>query len=290
MKEYCVGVNLPSSVQLENLDASLQRIKGWGFDACELNLGMFPFMMGEKMMQCTVDFVKDVFSRHDLTYTAHGAYGLDMRNQDKWELRKRVLFNSIDLCSSLGCRVLNIHNEEDSKISAIEQLFVSVISDAADYAKDKNIFLVLENIEIENAYRTIEMVDRIHNENLGMNLDLGHLFVSSQYYGYDYLQAVKDSLPYLRHLHIHDNMGEFEPMRLTDFQLYKTMDTRERMVFASGDMHTAPFWGKAPLQEALQLIKESQYEGVWLCEYYSNLFVPFNEQICRQVRACLQKG
>ncbi|MCH1981350.1 sugar phosphate isomerase/epimerase [Ruminococcus sp. OA3] len=290
MREYCVGVNLPPSVRLENLDGYLRTIEENGFNACELNLSTYPFMMGGNLIPCVAEYVREIFAGHPLTYTAHGAYGLDLRNPDKWELRKKVLFASIDLCSSLGCTLLNIHNEEDSKKSSVERLFRTVVKDAAEYAKERGVSLVLENIEIENVYRTIDMVESIDHDNLGMNLDLGHLFLSSQYYGYDYLKAVTDSLPRLRHLHIHDNMGEFEAMRLTDFNMYKTLDKKERMVFSSGDMHTAPFWGKAPLQEAIKAIKHSGYQGVWLCEYYSDLFAPFNTQICQSVRNCIEQA
>lgn len=46
MKEYCVGINMPPAVKLENLDACLQTIEKTGFSACELNLSTFPFIMG----------------------------------------------------------------------------------------------------------------------------------------------------------------------------------------------------------------------------------------------------
>jgi sugar phosphate isomerase/epimerase len=144
--------------------------------------------------------------------------------------------------------------------------------------------LSIENIEVEIAEKTAEFVRAIDHPNLGMTLDLGHLYLSAKHFGYDFLETVKKCAPLLSHLHLNDNTGDFEMMRLTNFDLYKTMDRNYRFAFGRGDIHVPPFWGKAPLAEAIAVIKQTEYSGFWICEYYNQSFVPFNREVQERVR------
>jgi len=94
----------------------------------------------------------------------------------------------------------------------------------------------------------------------------------------------------LRHIHINDNTGDFELLRLTNFEIYKTLDRGYRFAFGRGDIHIPPFWGKVPLQEALSIIKKTGYQGVWLCEYYNQYFLPFNKGVQERVRCEIERA
>ncbi len=57
----------------------------------------------------------------------------------------------------------------------------------------------------------VRQIAAVGHPNLGMTLDLGHLYIAANVCGFDYLTAVEEAAPYVRHIHMHDNL---EPPRL----------------------------------------------------------------------------
>lgn len=290
MSKRIIGVNLPDGTALTGLDAELKRIEEDGFDACEINLSTFPLIIGGELQQPVVDYVGEILKKHALKYTAHAGYGLDLRNLLEQKMHRAVLFSSIDVCAALNLNPLNLHYEEQSMYTVREKAFFDAHLEAAEYAQKKGVKLNIENIEVEYAQKAADFVRSVNHPNLGMTLDLGHLFLSASYFGYDFMETVKDCAPLLGHLHINDNTGDFEEMRLKNFDVYRTMSMGFRFAFGRGDIHIPPFWGKAPLKEALKIIKESGYNGVWLCEYYSRSFLPFNKSVQEKVRNQIEES
>lgn len=284
MKEPIIGINLPGGTSLTGLDAALKQIAEDGFDACEINLSSCPLIIGGEFQPRVASYMKEIMERYPLQYTGHTGYGLDLRDLENMKMQRKVMFASIDACQALGIAPLNFHYEEQSMFSKREKAFFDNMRDAADYAQEKGIFINIENIEVEYAYKAADAVRELSHPNVGMTLDLGHLFLSASYFGYDFTKAVSDCAPLVRHVHINDNTGDFEPMRLENLQLYNTLDKGYRFAFGRGDIHIPPFWGKAPLKQGLQILKDAGFCGVWLCEYYSHLFKPFNRQVQQEVR------
>lgn len=290
MNQYLIGTNLPDATTIAGFDAELARIEEDGFDVCEINLSTLPLIIGGEVQPKTIEYVRGIFRQHHLRYTAHAPYGLDLRSKENPEMQRAVLFACIDVCSALGIILLNLHYEVQSMYSEVERSFLEVHKEAAAYAQEKGVLLTIENIEIEHAGKAADFVREVNHPNLGMNLDLGHLFLSAQHYGYDFLETVKDCAPLMRHIHINDNTGDFEPLRVTNYDVYRTLDRGYRFAFGRGDIHIPPFWGKVPIKEALSIIKAAGYTGVWLCEYYSRNFIPFNRDVQEQVRRAVEEA
>lgn len=215
---------------------------------------------------------------------------MDLRNLAEYELHKKVLFSSIRICAELGIDLLNVHFEEETRFADKEAAFLQAHLEAASLGEETGVKLSIENVELEDVQKTIAFVKKASHPNLGMTLDLGHLYLSACYFQYDYLKAVEKCAPYLYHLHINDNTGIFEPLRIESHLLYNTVSMNERFTFGQGDIHIPPFWGKAPLKEAFGIIKRAGYQGVWLCEYYSQHFIPFNRGVQEEVRKAILKA
>lgn len=282
MAEIVIGVNIPGGTDLTGLEGALARICNEGWQAAELNLSSCPLIIGGQMRQPVVDYMRRVMDRFPLRYTAHAGYGLELRSRDP--LHRQVLMASLDACAALGIDRLNLHYEEHSRNRADEQRFADLLTEAADRGGELGVMVNVENIEVEDYRYALDAVRQMDHPNCGMTLDLGHLWLSANYFSYDYLDAVRDCAPMVRHLHINDNDGVFEPMRLTDPQLYNTLDKGYRFAFSRGDIHIPPLWGSAPLREAFAILMLANYKGIWLCEYYSHLFVPLNSEIREKVR------
>ena len=290
MENMKIGVNIPGGTGMSALTGALERIVSDGWQAAELNLSSCPLIIGGRLQRPVLEYVKHVMAGFPLHYTAHAGYGLDLRSRTDGELHRQVMLASLDACVELGIDRLNLHYEEYSRDRQAEGQFMDRIKEAADRGQEQGVLVNVENIEVEDYRYALEAVCRTDHPNCGMTLDLGHLWLSANYFGYDFLDAVADCAPYVRHIHINDNNGVFEPMRLTDCQLYNTLDKGYRFAFSRGDIHIPPFWGNVPLAEAFSILKRAGYNGIWLCEYYSHLFHPLNADIRRDVERKIREA
>lgn len=286
--EPILGVNIPGGTNLAALEGALSRIAADGWQAAELNLSSCPLIIGGRLQKPVADYMKSVLDKFDLRRTAHVGYGLDLRSSDP--IHHQVMIASLEACAALGIDRLNFHYEEHSKDYRQERQFLDWMREACDLGQDLGVRVNIENIEVEDFRYALDAVLALDHPNCGMTLDLGHLWLSANYFGYDYLPAVKACASHVRHLHVNDNDGVFEPMRLTNQQLYNTLDKGYRFAFSRGDIHIPPLWGTAPLREAFSILKEAGYDGIWLCEYYSHLFHPLNNTIRQQVLEAIQNA
>ena len=289
MKKAEIGVNLPEATSLEGLEDALRVFQENGFDAIELYLSSFPMIIGGALRPQVVEYVKNVLRKFPFRYTGHIDTCLDLRCIEERELQENVLFRSIDICAELGLNPLTLHFEKQSPFTERENAFFDSHRRAADYAAEKNVLLCIENIEVEDYRRVVEMVQLMERPNFRMTLDVGHLYLASRYFGHPYLDAVRECAPYVGHLHLSDNTGLFEPMRISDLNLYRTLPMSYRHAFGRGDVHLPPLWGEIPLEQVAEILVQSGYEGIYLCEYYSDRFRPFNQSVQENVRALFNR-
>jgi len=284
MKKPIVGMNFTNKGSVENLEMSLQKIVDDGFDCVEFKLSTYPLISFGEILWPYVAFVKNVFQKFPLRYTAHIGNGLELRNTHELDLQKRVLKSSIDICQALSINLLTLHFEEASMFCDREQAFLEGHIEAADYAASLGITLCIENIEVEHHTKVLAMIDKVNRPNFGMTLDTGHLALASAYFGYDFEKAVQECAPYVRHIHINDNTFTYEEMRLANFPLYRTLQMEYRIAFGRGDIHLPPFWGKIPLKWVLDTLNRAGYQGLFVCEYQNDLYSPFNKGIQENTR------
>lgn len=284
MNTPLIGINGLIKIKPEQLEASLEAIRGFGFDCMEFNLASIPLIAHGEPVEPYVDYVRGIFERSPLKITGHIGEGLDLRNLREPALHKSVLAASIDVCARLGIDRLTLHFSKASPILKEEEAFFEAHAEAADYAASRGVLLLMENIEIEDYRKVIDMVRRMNHDNFKMTLDIGHLYLSVRYFGGDFLQAVRECAPLVRHTHINDNTGRFEPMRLENFDLYKTLHMGTRTALGSGDIHLPPLWGKIPIREAVEILRGAGFDGIFLCEYENDLYMPFGEKIQQDMR------
>lgn len=289
MQQPIIGVNLPE-VALEALPATLEALAQDGFDALEYCLSDHPLIISGEIKWEYVRHVQDILRRYPFRYTAHIGNGLNLRSAEAFALHKQVLMASIQLCAEMGLSPLTLHFEEASPHLPVEEAFFEAHIEAADLAQHLGVALVIENIEVEHYGKVLDMLRRANHPNLNMTLDIGHLFLASQYFGHPYLEAVKECAPFVRHLHLSDNTGIFEPMRIQNQNLYNTLPLSYRFTFGRGDIHLPPFWGTIPIQEVLATVCDAGYGGIFLCEYYNELFGPFNRATQEKVRAAVLRA
>ncbi len=278
-----IGVNVPGGVSMGGLEDALRQITQDGWQAAELNLDCCPLILGGVVQTPVVEYVKSVLDAFPLHYTAHASYGLDLKRREDAQLHRQVLLSSIAVCGTLGIDRFNCHYEEYSHDRQMERQFRERIGEAAALGQTLGVAVNVENIEVEDYRYALDTVAALGHPNCGMTLDLGHLWIAANRFHFDYLEAVEECARYVRHVHLNDNQGRFEPMRVENKHLYNTLSKSTRFPFGQGDVHIPPFWGTAPLGEAIGILRAAGYSGIWLCEYYSHLFHPLNSQIRQRV-------
>jgi len=280
-----IGINLPKIRSFEALDATLDSIKANGFDSVEINIETFPLIIGGEICRPWVDLLKGCLQRHSLLYSAHIGRGLDLRNLDNFALHKKVLDASLDICSELHMNPLVLHYEVQTQNQLAEYQFVKAHKEAAIHAMRVGVTICVENIEVELIPPVVSLAQAVDHPNLKLNLDTGHAFLAANYFHFDFLEAVEQMAPYLGHMHLNDNTGTFEELRITNRSLYDSLTMNYRREFGRGDIHLPPFFGNVPFSEVFA--RTSQYEGKYVCEYTSEDFGPLNASIQQKVRASI---
>ncbi len=284
-----LGINLPSGGS--NPSAIRQKLSSLaeaGYDCVEIPLGMLPLIIGGEMRTEVVGFLKSILAGFDFRYSAHSGSGLDLRDIANLEMQKRVLHSSIEACGHLKMSPLVLHFEYETKDLLIEDQFAELHIQAAEFAQKCGVELCIENIEVDRIDPVIDFLNRTNHPNLRMAFDTGHAFLAAGYFHFDFLDALEKSLPFISHIHLSDNNGTFEELRITNRLAYDALSKIRRFAFGRGDVHLPPYWGKIPFDNVFRALKD--YSGVFMCEYYSEYFIPFNRDIQERVRRAIRKA
>jgi sugar phosphate isomerase/epimerase len=175
-----------------------------------------------------------------------------------------------------------LHYELASRDARVEERFLDAHREAADAAVRLGLGLCIENIEVELVEPVVRFVREVDRPNFRMCFDTGHAFLAARYFHFDFLEALRAALPLVGHVHLNDNTGVFEELRITDRPTYNQLPMGLRRTFGRGDIHLPPFWGTIPFEEVFALLKG--YRGMFVCEYTAQDFSPFNRSVQEKVR------
>jgi sugar phosphate isomerase/epimerase len=209
-------------------------------------------------------------------------------------LEQDVFVACLDFCAFIGARVLVYHSglialheaafglddlPDADALERAREREVSALRDLMPLAADRNVTVAMENRdphpwEVATLRRAglpadqlakyhpglfladlVRQVDEVGHERFGLTLDFGHLYLTAELFGFDYLDAIRQAGPYVLHLHGSDNCG----------RLGGVVDNiGERIPYGEGDLHMPPGWGSIPLREALEQLPA--YQGLFILE------------------------
>jgi sugar phosphate isomerase/epimerase len=101
----------------------------------------------------------------------------------------------------------------------------------------------------------VRQLEAIDHPAVGLTLDVAHLHIAAHEIGFDYLEAVREAAPWVRHLHANDNFGRLD--RGVDLEM-------DRWAFGEADIHLPPGWGCIPYRQVFARLPE--YEGDLILE------------------------
>ncbi len=279
---------------LLTLEEDLAFFQQCGYQAVELSVPGLDLIVRGKVHQTRLDRVRAITERFPFEYSIHAVSRLNLAFGPEHELEKDIFAATLEVCEALGARTMVYHSglialervgallhplpDSDGVERAREQE-VTALRELMPLAAERGITVAMENRDphpwevavlrregrdptelpffhggllIPNLIAQIQAVD---HPNLGICLDLAHLFLATNHLGLDYLEAVRQAAPWVRHVHANDNFGV----------LGDAFDgLADRNPYGEGDLHLPPGWGVIPLAEALAQLGD--YEGLLILE------------------------
>jgi len=270
-----------------DLHGELTFLHDLGYDAVEISPDAFDLIFCGRLHSPLVNDVVPVLERHGFRYSVHSPAALDLRDLRDHELQVQMAESVVEFCRLIHAEVLVLHFEQQSADPAVEAAFLDATRRLADRAQDQRLRIGVENIEVERLAPVLEFVRRVDRPNVGLTFDVGHAFLAARHFGFDYLEAVRAARPLLIHLHVTDNFGRYDPLRLENFTLYRTQRSRDIFPVGRGDLHLPVGWGAIPYDETFAALRG--YQGSVITEYRYNLFRPHAQRLAQQLRSMVRR-
>jgi sugar phosphate isomerase/epimerase len=281
--------------RLDRLDHDLARAQNVGFDAYELSLEVCNAIRGGRLVYDELTRVKAVLNRYPLHLTVHPPCTLNLSSANP--LQRQVFLTCLEMTAQIGASVMVYHSgqmalrpaDQDTTplpdaaaLRDMWQIETEQLKEMAGHASQYGIVIAIENRDPhlweiaalvrhgKTAHDLItyhqgmrldliaQQVAEVGSPYIGICLDVGHAFLAAPYWpNPDYLAAIRQIAPLIRHMHVHDNFGRLDN---------QAGSISERLVFGEADNHMPPGWGDIPLQQVFAILARAGYAGHILVE------------------------
>jgi sugar phosphate isomerase/epimerase len=231
--------------------------------------------------------VRAILDGFPFSYSVHAPNPLNLMGQSNAALHRDVLMASLEFSSEIKAEVLVYHPgrflvEEEFAVrgqvllgedeqAGLLETEAQILREAAD--QYPGMVIAMENARpylhhspycyAELPKELKKQVERIGRRNIKINLDFGHLQMSSKYYDLDPVAEVRAIAPLIAHCHVHDNFGN---------PVYHTEKLQTHQIpFGKGDSHMPVGWGAIPFRDIFAEFIDN-YDGMLICELRSRYF------------------
>ncbi len=277
---------------LKRFTQDLEQIRAMGIEAVELPAHGLDLVINGRLNTKRQAAVLEILKNFDFAYSIHAPNPINLMDKNDAAFHADVLLATLEFARQIKARAVVYHAgrfipEEEFNIfpvrslsqreqqGLIEKEALLLQSIAAQYPD--------VNIAIENArpylsqspYSYGEFIDQlkdqvetVNRDNVKINLDFGHLFMTSTFHGYDLLKAVESIKHLVIHTHIHDNFGG-------SVHHWEKQQTHQ-LPFGKGDSHMPVGWGTVPIKSILDILLPG-YKGLLMMELRSRYFDAIKE-------------
>jgi sugar phosphate isomerase/epimerase len=252
----------------ERRDEELALARRLGYDAVEISMDGTGLVFGGRLHPERLRRALRAFAAHPFSYSVHSPSRLDLRDRRNREAQMDLARAALRFSREVEARVLVIHFEQESRDREDEAAFTEAVLRLSDEAG--GVLLGIENIEVERVEPVIARVREIARPNVIMTLDVGHAVLAAAQFGFDVMEAAAAARPLVGHVHINDNFGRYDPLRLENFTLYRTQTPADTFPLGKGDLHLPVGWGAIPLERVFAVLRG--YRGTVIHEYRHHLF------------------
>lgn len=273
--------------QLENMRRDLDAFLNFGLTAAEIGVHGTDVIRNGKLDSRRLSEIVKILADYPFAYSVHAPNPLNLMDEDDFDLHVDVMRASLEFSQAVSAEALVYHpgrfqvEESFGPLGKVEvpvsrqqqllELEAEVLRNFADEFPDQ--VIAMENARpyrFHSPYCYAEtisdlkaQVDRIDRSNVGITLDFGHLHMSSKFFGFDEISAVRDIVPLIRHCHVHDNFGG---------AVYHTEKQQTQQIpLGRGDAHMPVGWGEIDFYTLFDLFL-LDYKGLLIAELRSRYF------------------
>ena len=262
------------------LTAALARAQRHGYTLAELGISGLNVIIHGELVPQRLAAIQRTLAPFDLRYSVHAPGRTNLAHGSDPAMEARVLEACLRFTGAIGGRVLVYHSglqaldaarTGTADLPSADELArgaereVASLRKLAPLAADLGVTIGVENgdphlweyavllrqgkarddlAKYHARLRTsaiVAQVEAVNHANVGITLDLAHLYLAARALGDDYLEAVSTAAPWVRHLHINDNFGVLDAGHDAE---------AARLPYGEADLHLPPGWGAIPLAEA----------------------------------------
>ena len=258
-----VGINLPH-LHLDGvsrLTGDLEALKSAGPDFVEVWPHHLGIILGGALDPTCLRPINEALLEADLAYTVHAPLEINLMDLTAYDLHRDVLNASLRFANGIGAEVVVCHAgqrvaERDARSSLKDQLAAEryALKEAGDLAAELGVTIAVENYYPELPIlqgaiydysvwpsELAEQISAVDHPAVGICLDVGHAALAAGAFGFDYLEECAAVAPFVRHIHLHDNLGKTN--------LTGVPPVSEHPVYGLGDLHLPPGRGTIPLRD-----------------------------------------
>lgn len=272
--------------RIGQMEKDLKHYEAIGLQAAEIPPHGLDVIKNGRLDEKATQKVADLLSEFNMIYSVHAPNPVNLMHRENPALHEDVLRAALQFTEAIGSRTIVYHpgrflDEEDFPLgipkAPEERQPLLMQSEAATIAgladEFKGITICMENARPylqHSPYCYAERIDllkeqvlRIDRSNVRIILDIGHMYMSSKFYGIDPVEAARDIRGLIAHTHVHDNFGS---------SIYQHQKQQTHLIpFGMGDSHMPVGWGGIPIRDILATYISS-YEGMLMMELRSRYF------------------
>lgn len=267
--------------------SDLNKISAMGIKAVELPVHGLDLILNGGLNIRRMGEVINIITDFDFKYSIHSPNPLNLMDTADPAIHFDVFLATLEFARQIKATAVVYHagrfipeetfhsNKNVSVSDALKNELLEKEAEALRHVADQypDVMIAVENarpyIDIHQ-YTYGESIDalkkqilKVDRDNVRINLDFGHLNMTSSFYGYDLLDAVRSIRDLVAHTHIHDNFGG----AVHHWEKQQT----HQLPFGRGDSHMPVGWGAVPIREILDILLPS-YNGLLMMELRSRYF------------------
>lgn len=276
---------------LSKFRQDLESLKRMGFKAVELPVHGLDVILNGKLIQKRLDKILVILNDFKFLYSVHSPNPLNLMDKKETGLHADVLLASLEFARQIHAGIVVCHAgrfipeeffsfparglSQKEKEGLMEREAILLQSISEQYP---DVTIAIENARPylgESPYTYGEFPDELKHQimcinrpNVKINLDVGHLYMTSLFHGYDLEEAVLAVRGLVAHTHIHDNFGG----AVHHWEKQQT----HQLPFGKGDSHMPVGWGSVPIGPVLDILLPD-YTGLLMMELRSRYFDDLEE-------------